>query len=246
METPGLLHVGTSGYAYDKWQGRFYPEDINKKNLLHYYSGFFDTVKINLSFYSLPTVAALKKWQKDVPKNFLICLKISRYISHNKKLKDCADAVSVFMQRARQLRGHRGPLLLQLPPNLKPQYERLDEVLSLIHRESKRWPVAVEIRNDAWLGSELNDVLDRHRASLVVHDMPEGRTDSPNQKAPLIYMRFHGPKGDYHGKYGESKLKPYINDIRRWLKEGRDVYAFFNNDADGFAPEDAQTLARLV
>lgn len=240
-------YVGTSGFAYDKWQGRFYPKDVDKKRLLAYYTRFFNTVEINSSFYHLPKPATIRQWQKQAPENFRLVLKISRYISHRLRLKDSLAPIKVFMSSAKYLKTRRGPLLLQLPPQMKPDLGRLGEVLKNFRKVAGRgWKIAVEIRHPGWYGAELNRLLDRHGASLVVHDMPKSRCDEPNEGADFVYMRFHGPKGDYHGKYAPRDLNPPARKIRRWLKQGKDVYVFFNNDADGFAPFDAQKLAKLA
>jgi uncharacterized protein YecE (DUF72 family) len=242
------IHIGTSGFSYDKWQGKFYPEDVDKKRLLSYYAQFFDTVEINSSFYHLPQKSTIKKWRGEVPKSFLICPKISRYITHNKKLLDSAPSVAKFIDVAKELKGQKGPALLQLPPGLKPEYGRQEETLKAFRKEGKgqHWRIAVECRNDLWYGKKLNDLLDQYGASLVVHDMPEGRNKKPNPGADFVYVRFHGPRGDYRGEYGYKGLKEPGKRMSRWLKEGRDVYAFFNNDADGFAPFDALKLQEIL
>ena len=246
MKDRGNLYAGTSGYDYKSWHGRFYPAGTDKR-LLRFYANRFEAVEINRSFYRMPTVKALQDWENDVHAGFLLCLKMSRFITHNKKLLDPGAPVARFFETANQLRpASRGPVLLQLPPNLKPQYQRLDETLGEIARHGD-WRVAVEMRNDAWLkGDALHEIMDRHGAALVVHDMPRGRTVRPNDGADFVYIRYHGPAGDYHGEYGEAGLAPTAKAIRGWLEQGRDVFAFFNNDADGYAPFDAMLLRRMV
>jgi uncharacterized protein YecE (DUF72 family) len=242
-------YIGTSGFAYDKWHGLFYPQDVDKKRLLAYYGQYFNTVEINSSFYHLPTVKAVKGWQKQAPEDFRLCLKISRYLSHNKKLLDPEEPAHWFMQVAKNLKpAHRGPLLLQLPPSLKPSYERLRDTLEAFRHEWGRahWRIAVEMRDGDWYGRELNALLDEYKAGLVVHDMPDSGTDETNDGADFVYMRFHGPKGDYHGKYAPRDLNGPARKIRRWMEQGRDVFVFFNNDADGYAPRDAGKLAEMV
>lgn len=240
-------YIGTSGFAFDKWQGRFYPDDVDKKRLLAYYAQVFNTVEINSSFYHLPKPATIRQWQKQVPEDFRIVLKVSRYITHRKKLMESLAAVKVFMSSAKYLKTRRGPLLLQLPPGLKPQFARLEEVLKSFRKVAgKDWQIAVEIRQADWYGSGLNRLLDKYGASLVVHDMPGSRCDEPNEKSDFVYMRFHGPKGDYHGKYAPRNLSGPAKKVRKWLGQGKDVYVFFNNDADGYAPRDAQKLVKMV
>lgn len=241
-------HIGTSGFSYEKWLGRFYPADIDRRHILTYYARHFDTVEINRSFYSLPREPTIRKWLAEVPRSFILCPKVSRYITHNKKLLDSAPHVARFLDVVEALDGQKGPALLQLPPNLKPQYDRLDATLRAFREQSdgQRWKVAVECRRDDWYGPQLDAVIDRHNATLVVHDMLAGRNERPNPGAAFVYVRFHGPKGDYHGAYGRDGLRTPARRIRGWLNDGKTVFAFFNNDADGHAPFDAILLKELL
>lgn len=242
----GRVFVGTSGYAYKGWHDRFYPADLPRKDELSYYAGHFNCVEINASFYRLPTEKAVKAWATRTPKDFRFCMKVSRYITHQKRLIEPEVHVPRFMEPIRALGAKHGPLLLQLHPHMKPNLGRLDETLAAFARSAKGWPVAVEIRNAAWYGPELDALLDRHGASLVLHDMPASRNEKTNHAAPLVYIRFHGPKRDYGGHYSRKKMAYYADLLRPQLESGRDVWAFFNNDRDVGAIGNADELRELI
>ncbi len=243
----GRAYIGCSGFSYDKWHGMFYPEDADKKHLLAYYARHFNAVEINSSFYGLPKPSTIRKWLDETPRDFRFCFKVSRYITHVKKLNDPEKGATRFMDAVSDVARRKGPLLLQLSPTLKPQYKRLDKTLRALKKDkSARWQVAVECRNEDWYGDELDALLNRHRASLVIHDMKRGKNAEPNAGAPFIYLRYHGPRGDYGGSYGDARLRRDAKRIRTWLNEGRNVYAFFNNDADGYAPLDALRLKEFL
>jgi uncharacterized protein YecE (DUF72 family) len=242
----GALYFGTSGYAYKGWHERFYPEGLPRKDELAYFAGKFSAVEINSSFYRLPTEKAVKRWAAATPPDFRFCMKVSRYITHIKRLRDPQEHVPLFMQAVRPIARKRGPLLLQLPPSMKPDLQRLDDTLKAFRKHARPWRVAVEIRQKDWYGDGLDALLDRHRAGLVLHDMPASRNDRPNPAAPFIYVRFHGPRGDYGGSYSRKALERYAGLLRPYQKGGRDVWMFFNNDRDGAAVENAATLRNLL
>jgi uncharacterized protein YecE (DUF72 family) len=247
MSSSERIFIGTSGYSYKGWHKRFYPADLGQRNLLPFYAGIFNAVEINNSFYMLPKPNAVKRWMEETPRGFRFCMKVSRFITHNKKLLEPEANVPKFLAAIMHIAPQRGPLLLQLPPNLKPHYERLDATLAAFRKSGGgRWQVALECRDARWYSQELNAVLDRHKAGLVLHDKPGSAMLDLNEKAPFAYMRYHGPTGDYGGEYGRKGLKKTAGLLREHLADGKKIYAFFNNDRDGYAPEDAQKLRELL
>lgn len=246
------VRIGTSGWVYKDWsKGQFYPAGLPQRERLSYYARRFDTVEINSSFYRLLSPAAVERWTRPVPARFRFAIKLSRLITHGKKLDiegANAELLHNFFERANLLGPRRGPLLVQLGPAWRRDDGRLAAFLAGIRRHTLgvRWKVAVEFRHRSWICDEVAQILDRHGATRVVHDMPGGATPSPNARAKLVYVRRHGPRGDYRGSYGAPRLKRDAADIPRWLDEGRDVWAYFNNDYEAKAPRDAQRLRRLL
>ncbi len=231
----GTILIGTSGYQYDHWNERFYPQDLAKSEWLPYYCERFDTVEINNTFYHLPEEKTFRLWEETIPDGFCMTLKFSRYGSHLKCLSDPEDSIGNFMARAEILGDKLGPILVQLRPNWKINTDRLDAFLD-VAPDSQRW--AVELRNETWFCDEVYDVLRKHNAALCLHDIIE---DHPRiVTADWVYLRFHGAQDE--GFYPRKKLKDAATQIRDYEKDALDVYGYFNNDQEGNAIENARTL----
>ncbi len=236
------IRIGCSGWAYKDWKGRFYPDGLKDKDRLAFYAGRFDTCEINASFYRLPSEAAVEAWREAAPDGFLYAWKISRFLSHNKKLNEPADSMNLIFGRMAPLRDHEGPALLQLPPMLRRNDERLE---GFLRRLPKRTRCTVEFRHDSWYDPAVFDLLARHDASLCISD----HHDAPSPweaTASWVYIRGHGPGGRYHGRYGEAAFKDWAGHIQRWSAAGKDVYAYFDNDIKAAAPADAEQLKGLL
>ena len=235
----GQFRVGTSGYQYDHWKKSFYPEELAKKHWFAHYAQYFDTVEINNTFYRLPSAKAFDRWRKQAPPGFCYVLKFSRYGSHVKRLKEPGASTQRFLQVARRLRKLLGPILVQLPPNWNVNTDRLQEFLK-VAPASLRW--AFEFRDPSWLCEEVFAILRRHKAALCIHDMIE---DHPRRiTTDWVYLRFHGDH--YSGSYTTAALKAEARWIKRQLGDGKDVFAYFNNDAQGYAVSNAIQLKRYV
>jgi uncharacterized protein YecE (DUF72 family) len=239
MSTRGVLAVGTSGWQYSHWRGVFYPPDLPQSKWFAFYAARFDVVEVNNTFYRLPPEQVFGRWRTAAPKGFCYALKFSRYGSHMRKLKDAPDTIGLFLERARLLGEHLGPILVQLPPKWRADAGRLDEFLAA-RPAGERW--AVEFRDPSWLTAEVLSVLRRHGAALCIHDMI---ADHPHElTADWTYLRFHGVH--YGGSYSPRALHDAAREIRRLLAAGVDVHAYFNNDAQGFAVANALELRRNV
>ena len=233
------LRVGTSGYQYRHWKGDFYPADLPQSRWLERYARCFDSVEINNTFYHLPEEGVFDAWREKVPPGFRFALKYSRYATHLKHLADPEEPLHRFLERAERLRSWLGPILVQLPPRWNADPGRLDAFLRAAPRRH-RW--AVEVRDPSWLCDEVYAVLRDHGAALVVHDWIE---DHPMPAtAGWRYLRFHGAQDG--GGYSHQALSGQARRIRRWLREGRDVYAYFNNDRGGHAPRNGRDLRRYL
>jgi uncharacterized protein YecE (DUF72 family) len=235
----GAVRIGTSGYQYNEWRGGFYPEGLPKRKWFDHYAGVFDTVEINNTFYGLPETDRFDEWRERAPEGFLYALKYNRYATHRKRLRDPEGALGEFLPRAERLGSRLGPILVQLPPRWHADPERLRAFLEAAGSE-RRW--AIEFRDPDWLRDEIYDLLHAHNAALVIHDLIE---DHPIETPSMwVYLRFHGK--DYAHGYSPQALTAWAERIASWRVEGRDVYAYFNNDVGGHAPRDAQDLRRHV
>ncbi len=238
-DSKGALRIGTSGYQYDHWKGTFYPEDLPKKDWFHHYADRFDTVEINNTFYNLPSKDTFDKWRETAPEGFLYSVKFSRYGSHIKKLKDPDEPIQRFIELAQRLGDTLGPILVQLPGNWHANPERLATFLETAP-SNYRW--ALEFRDESWLCDDIYSILEEHQAALCINDMLD---DHPERMTTdWTYLRFHGDH--YQGSYSEDYLRAQADKIGQWLDEGRDVYAYFNNDEDGHAAHNALELRGML
>jgi uncharacterized protein YecE (DUF72 family) len=242
------LHIGTSGWTYASWNGLFYPEDLPSRRYLEFYASEFNSTEVNYSFYHLPRLSTYEKWVAQVPEQFIFSLKTSRFITHVKRLVNVEEPWTRFMQDTLVLGSHLGPVLLQFPPSFRCDRKRLAAFLRISQRPvSKSHPVklAFEFRHDSWFTEEIFSLLHRHNAALCIADSPRyPRRDKVT--ADFVYMRFHGRRELFASNYTVAEMDEEASQIRRYLREGRDIYVYFNNDAKGHAVEDARALRRLV
>lgn len=235
----GMFRVGTSGFHYEHWKGIFYPEDLPKSRWFSHYVRNFDTVELNNTFYRLPSASTFDAWKKQAPKNFCYALKFNRYGSHLLRLKRPRPTIGKFLAVAKRLGEFLGPVLVQLPPRWNVNIPRLESFLAAAPR-AIRW--AVEFRDSRWLCPEVFAILERHQAALCIHDMIE---DHPRTvTATWTYLRYHGEH--YGGSYTPQRLAADARWIRKQLASGKDVFAYFNNDAQGYAVRNAADLKRQV
>ena len=236
--------IGTSGWMYDDWRGVVYPQQLPKREWFHHYATLFDTVELNSTFYRLPSQSTVERWAEMAPPGFEFALKLGAFGSHRMKLRDAASWLPNHVERATVLGAGLGPTVVQLPPRWRRAAERLDEFLT-VAPTTMRW--AVEIREPSWLHDETYEVLQRHGAALVLHDLV---ADHPIQlTTSWTYVRFHGPDARnlrYHGSYSRECLQEWADRIGAWSRDGIDVYAYFNNDYHGYAVRNAQDLIRMT
>ncbi len=245
-KTKGHLYIGTSGIVVPGNKGTFPPE-FQQTSRLHYYGSLFNTVEINSCFYKVPRMSTFEHWSDDVPPGFRFTLKLFKEVTHVKELKTGLDCIAPFLNAAGGVGKKKGCLLIQFPGKITLDYftgvERILEVLAE-DEYVDGWPIAVEFRSSSWYVSETYELLNEHRASLVLHDISKGRNMEPMKGADFIYLRFHGPSGDYRGSYTDDFLAGKATEINGWISSGKDVYVYFNNTA-GNAFENAQALQRL-
>jgi len=231
-------YIGTSGWHYDHWRDRFYPEKLIKAKWLEFYASHFTTVELNNSFYRLPSEAAFATWHDSSPANFTFAVKVSRFITHIKRLRNTEEAVENFVTRARILEEKLGPLLYQLPPNMHRNDEVLESFLSTLPQGMKH---VFEFRHQSWLDEKVFEILRKYNVGLCVFDMP-------SLSCPLVatadfaYVRFHGSTGLYRSCYSDEELAVWAKRLANLAANLKAVYIYFNNDAEAFAVRNAITL----
>lgn len=244
------VFIGTSGWLYAHWRERFYPAKLPQRRWLEHYAEHFQVVESNNAFYRLPNPETFEAWAKRTPDDFRFTVKVSRYLTHIRRLKEPAEPVARFLNHAQHLGPKFAPALLQLPPTLKADLDALDATLTEF---ANRIPVAVEFRHPSWFTDECRTVLERHRAALCLAD---GQLrPGPNKSKPMSplwrttswgYLRFHQGAAAPHPCYGRSALRSWAGRIADLWSGEEDVFVFFNNDGRACAVRDARLFAREV
>ena len=221
------VRTGTSGFSYKEWKGAFYPEDLAADGMLAYYAERLPAVEINNTFYRMPNSEILDNWAAQVPDSFRFVLKASRQITHSKRLKDAGEPVEYFMSQARSLGERLGPTLVQLPPNLKKDVERLRSFLQAIPQDTRP---AFEFRHESWHDDDVLTALEEHGAALVIADTEE-LTAPRRATTDWGYLRLRRVAYDADD----------VADWAAWVRdqEWHEAYVFFKH-------EDAATGPRLA
>ncbi len=236
------LYIGTSGFYYEDWKGIFYPKDLPKSKFFEYYVKEFDTVELNSTFYHLPKLKTVEHWASMVGEEFLFSIKAYRGITHYKKLKDVKEDVYLFLHLIKALKEHLGIILFQLPPSLKKDTTLLSEFLYIL---PAGYSYAVEFRDKSWWDEEVFELLERYDVAFCIHDF--GKKTSPIvATSKNVYIRFHGTNGRYKGSYEDDYLKEWSLKIKSFLKKGKRVFCYFNNDFEGAAIFDARRLLKFI
>jgi uncharacterized protein YecE (DUF72 family) len=238
------LHIGTSGWSYDHWQGVLYPPGLPASKRRQVYVEHFDTVELNASFYRWPREQTFETWNRELPPGFVMTVKAPRGLTHARRLNNPGPWIDRLTKSWHALRDRRGALLFQLHPAHERDDARLDDFLALL----PDWmDVAVEFRHPSWHVEEVMAVLERHGAAYVVMSGPK-LPCILRATAPFVYVRFHGPDSDrmYAGSYSDDDLRWWAERIGEWRAQDRDVFAYFNNDGQGHAVRNADTLRALL
>ena len=238
----GNLLIGTSGWTYEDWRRRFYPEEIPRKDWLSWYAQLFATTEINGSFYRTPSCEAVRQWRERTPANFRFAWKASKFITHWKRLTErSANSIELMVSRLQILGRKCGPVLFQLPSRFRANRERLASFIDLL---PATYRYAFEFRHESWYEEPVFQLLRDHNVSLCLSD----HHDAPSPwvvTARHVYVRGHGPGGRYKGSYGEPTLRAWAYQIESWRKANRQVYVYFDNDQKSAAPKDAKRLIDL-
>lgn len=237
------IRIGTSGFHYKHWIGRYYPADIAQGKMLEHYVRDFDSVELNNTFYQLPNESSFNAWRDSTPRDFLFAVKGSRFITHMIKLKDAQRGLENFLPRAERLRSKLGPILWQLPPRWNVNVERLEEFLSLLPRKHR---YAFELRNETWMTGEVLGVLRKYNAAFCIYELA-GYHSPIELTADWTYIRLHGPtQYKYQGSYSDAQLATWAERIKTWSKKLKAIYVYFDNDDRAFAVENALTLKKML
>lgn len=235
-------HVGTSGWHYEHWMGLFYPEKLAKSKWLEFYTQHFITVELNNSFYHLPSEKAFVNWREASSNGFIFALKVSRFITHIKRLRNVEEPLQNFLSRVDFLQDKLGPLLYQLPPNMKRNDGTLEAFLAILPPQYRH---VFEFRHESWIDDGVFDILRRRNAGLCVFDMPDF-TCQVVATADFAYIRFHGSAGLYWSCYSDNELSDWAKKIAELGGNLKAVYIYFNNDAEAYAVRNAKTMAQLL
>jgi uncharacterized protein YecE (DUF72 family) len=236
------LRIGTSGYVFPHWRrGVFYPEGLPAREELGWYAGRFSTVELNNPFYRVPTPATITRWREATPDGFMFAVKLNREVSHVRRLREVADPLRDFLAIVGGLGAKLGPLLVQLPPQLVLDTGTLDRFLAQLPGE-RQW--VLEARHPSWQTAE---VYRRLAACGVALCVPIGGRLPPDlvTTAPFTYLRFHAGRGP-EGRFPHAQLVEWAGRIRGLRRSGKGVYAYFNNDREGRAAQDAALLRSLL
>ncbi len=225
------LYCGTSGLVLPLRQSQ-YPIEFYGKSRLTYYASLFNSVEINSSFYKLPRPFTLIKWAETIPDTFRFTFKLSKIITHVKRLDFKYEDIELFIHRIDKIGNHKACILVQLPPALKT--EELSQFQNLLISIKKatadnKWKIAVEFRNKSWYNEDTYRLLKEHSISMVIHDLPDSATPFTESASDFIYVRFHGTERGYRGNYSYKFLSEYAQHIKLWMSTGKTVYVYFNN-----------------
>jgi uncharacterized protein YecE (DUF72 family) len=231
--------IGCSGWNYDDWRGTFYPAREPRRRWLELYAERFDTVEVNNTFYRLPNREAVAGWVRQTPERFTFAIKASRYLTHIRRLQDTGEGIARFYERIEPLIEHRrlGPVLWQLPANFKRDDERLERWLQALPEGMH----TIEFRHPGWFVPEVMDALRARGVALTVGDHPERPFQSYEATADWRFVRFHYGSRGRNGNYSATELDTWARRITQWRRR-QAVWAYFNNDWQGFAPANAQGL----
>ena len=240
------VRIGCSGWMYDDWRGRLYPEREPKRRWLELYAEHFDTVEVNSTFYRLARRDTVANWVEHTPAEFLFTVKASRYLTHIRRLANIEDGVGRFYEPLQPLidAGRLGPVLWQLPENFHRDDARLEGWLSTIATAPSDQHT-IEFRHDSWFVPEVLEKLRAHGVALTIGDHPKRPFQTYDDTAGWRFVRFHYGHRGRGGNYSQTELEQWAQRLQQWRRND-DLYAYFNNDWRGFAPANAETLRRLM
>ena len=237
-----MIYIGTSGWNYLHWKGVFYPRGLSQAKWLQHYIKFFNSVELNVTFYRLVKKKTFQNWHKRTPRNFYFVAKGSRFITHIQRLKGIEHSLELFIDNAIGLEEKLAVVLWQFPPNFKKDIRLMKTFMGFLKKTDLRH--SFEFRNETWFDNEVYKLFKEFNFCICIAHSPR----FPCQKvitADFIYLRFHGGKQLYGSNYSDRELKEWAG-FARDFKKNKDIFAFFNNDAQGFAVKNALRFRELL
>ncbi|HEV8286732.1 MAG TPA: DUF72 domain-containing protein [Chitinophagaceae bacterium] len=242
----GKFHIGTSGWSYKDWIGTFYPKNLKPVDWLSYYAKTFDCTEINSSFYRLPQKQTVFNWINKVPKEFLFCPKMSRYLTHIKRLKEPEEPLNRFFEIFEPMQKQMGPVLIQLPKLVPFDYDIAEHFYLLLNRKYSSYEFAMEVRHPSWMTEDSYGLMAKYNIAFVISHSGNHFPYAEVITAKNIYFRFHGPGSLYNTKYDDITLKKYSTLFKKWSKESHELWIFFNNDWFGYGIDNALMLRKFL
>ena len=237
------VRIGCSGWNYDDWRGRLYPEGLGKQRWLARYAEIFDTVEVNSTFYRLASRDAVARWVRDTPPDFLFAVKASRYLTHVRRLRDVGEGIARYYARIEPLVEPRklGPVVWQLPATFRRDDDVLEQLLWILP-EGRH---CFEFRHESWYTPRVYELLRSAGAALVIGDHPKWRFQARELTTDWTLVRLHHGRRGRRGNYSETELDEWARRIAQWRRRA-EVFVYFNNDWEGFAVENARSLKRRL
>lgn len=210
--------------------------------MLATYQQFFSTVELNNSFYKLPPPASFEKWKKASSANFIYAVKANRFLTHMKKLIADKDSIQRLFNSVNMLGKKLGPILFQLPPRWKINSQRLEEFILALPKGHR---FAFEFREHSWYNGDIYAILEKYNCAFCIYEL-DHHLSPLKETADFVYIRLHGPGDKYQGSYNGKVLNEWAGRIKDWLKKGKDVYIYFDNDKAGYAAFNAISLKKML
>lgn len=241
-----VVNIGTSGWSYKHWSGVFYPEDLKPEKYLEFYTNHFSCVELNSCFYHLPLKNTVRGWLNRTPDNFMFCPKLSRYITHQQQLINIEEPLWKFFDVFEEMKHKLGPVLVQLPPGLHYNRNLIEGFIHLVKEQYMSYRFAFEVWNKSWINDEFFSLLNTNNMAFVIADSGNRYPYNETLTSDFVYLRFHGREHLYATDYSDEELGDFAYKIRGWMNEDKEVWAFFNNDYNGFAVKNAARLKEMI